>query len=444
VVAKVAWRLVLVLVLVLVLDAGATATEFRVDARGTRPRRRRFGLRLNLSRTRTITRTSHRPTFPFPFLILLVPSALVPDAAPLKQTPLHAEHVRLGARMVDFGGWSMPVQYRGIIEEHHAVRTGLGVFDISHMGQFFVEGAAALGWLNRLLTNNVERLAVGECQYTFLLNERGGVIDDLIVYRLENDRWLLVVNAAKIDEDFAWMQARLDGGLTFVDASDEHAGFAVQGPRSAQLFDDFFGGRYRQPARNEILRIDIDGDPYFIARTGYTGEDGFEVFCLAGRAVEAWGDILEHGAKFGIKPCGLGARDTLRLEMCYPLNGSDLSPNTTPLEAGLGIFVDLNKPDFVGREALARQKAEGVPRRLVPFKMTAPSPPPRSHYGVWKDGVQIAETTSGGLSPTLQIGIGMAYLPTEHARLHEPIEIDIRGRRYPAQIEKKPLKRAES
>ncbi len=382
------------------------------------------------------------PLLHFPFWHAGLAFAIVSEAV-LKQTPLHAEHVRLGARMVDFGGWSMPVQYSGIIDEHNAVRTGLGIFDISHMGQFFVEGAAAREWLNRLLTNNVERLEVGECQYTFLLNERGGVIDDLIVYRLENDRWLLVVNAAKIDEDYAWMQARLDGGLHFVDASEEYAGFAVQGPRSAQLFDAFFGGAYRQPARNEILRVDIDGVPYYIARTGYTGEDGFEVFCIAERAVRAWRDILDRGAEFGIKPCGLGARDTLRLEMCYPLNGSDLSPETTPLEAGLSIFVDLNKPAFVGRDALARQKAEGVQRRLVPFKMTAPSPPPRSHYGVFKDGVKIAETTSGSLSPTLQTGIGMAYVPTALARLHEPIEIDIRGRRYPAMIEKKPLKRVD-
>jgi len=364
------------------------------------------------------------------------------SAADLKKTPLHAEHVRLGARMVDFGGWSMPVQYSGIIDEHHAVRGGLGIFDISHMGQFFVTGEAACAWLNRLLTNNVERLGIGECQYTFLLNERGGVIDDLIVYRIAEERWLLVVNAAKIDENFAWMQARLQGGIDFMDASDEHAGFAVQGPRSAQLFDAFFGGQHRQPARNEILRIDIDGEPYFIARTGYTGEDGFEVFCVAGRAVRAWRDILSRGAAFGIKPCGLGARDTLRLEMCYPLNGSDLSPETTPLEAGLSIFVDLNKPDFIGRAALVAQKAEGVKRRLVPFKMAAPSPPPRAHYGVFKDGVQIAETTSGSLSPSLQTGIGLAYVPTALARAQETIEIDIRGRRFPATIEKKPLRRA--
>ncbi|MEA3207770.1 MAG: aminomethyltransferase [Chthoniobacter sp.] len=363
-------------------------------------------------------------------------------ASTLKKTPLHDEHVRLGAKMVDFGGWSMPVQYSGILDEHHAVRGAIGVFDISHMGQFFVAGPAAAGWLNEVLTNNVDRLDVGECQYTLLLNEAGGVIDDLIVYRIADARYLLVVNASKIEEDFAWMQSHLANGVEFENRSASFAGLAVQGPRSAQLFDAFFGGKYSRPARNEIMGIQIDGHPYHIARTGYTGEDGFEVFCLAERAVKSWNDILHRGAQFGIKPCGLGARDTLRLEMCYPLNGSDLSPETTPIEAGLGIFVDLQKPVFIGRETLARQRAEGVTRRLVPFKMTGPCPPPRSHYAVFKDDAKISETTSGTLSPTLKTGIGMAYIPTAYARIGEEIQIDIRGRRFPALIEKKPLHRA--
>ncbi len=359
----------------------------------------------------------------------------------LKKTPLHDEHVRLGAKMVDFGGWSMPVQYTGILDEHHAVRDNLGVFDISHMGQFFVEGATAAAWLNGLLTNNVDRLSVGECQYTLLLNDQGGVIDDLIVYRIGDARYLLVVNASKIDEDYAWIQAHLAGGVKLENRSDEFAGLAVQGPRSAQLFDAFFQGKYSRPARNEILAIEIDGECYYIARTGYTGEDGFEVFCPASRAVKSWGDILRKGAEFGIKPCGLGARDTLRLDMCYPLNGNDLAADTTPLEAGLSIFVDLQKPEFIGRESLAQQKQAGVKRRLVPFKMTGASPPPRSHYAVYKGDQKIAETTSGTLSPTLKIGIGMAYIPTEFARINEQIDIEIRGKRFPAAIEKKPLHR---
>ncbi len=373
--------------------------------------------------------------------IQLLGSLTVSATTALKQTPLHAEHVRLGAKMVDFGGWSMPVQYSGIIDEHHAVRGNLGVFDISHMGQFFAEGPESAKWLNRLLTNNVERLGVGECQYTFLLNESGGVIDDLIVYRLTDSRYLLVVNASKIEEDFAWMDSHRAEGVSFENQSASYAGFAVQGPKSAQLFDAFFSGKYSRPARNEILAIEIDGESYFIARTGYTGEDGFEIFCPAGCAVKSWNDILRKGAEFAIKPCGLGARDTLRLEMCYPLNGSDLAADTTPIEAGLSIFVDLDKSDFIGRETLSEQKKNGVKRRLVPFKMTGPCPPPRSHYGVFKNDQKIAETTSGSLSPTLKAGIGMAYIPTEFARINEQIEIEIRGKRFPAVIEKKPLHR---
>jgi aminomethyltransferase len=344
--------------------------------------------------------------------------------------------------MVDFGGWSMPVQYSGIIDEHNSVRSKLGVFDISHMGQFFAEGAGALAWLNGLLTNNVERLAVGECQYTFLLNDQGGVIDDLIVYRIGDAKYLLVVNAAKIDEDFAWMQAHLGPEVDFRNRSHDFAGLAVQGPRSAQLFEAFFHGKYSRPARNEILAIQIDDELYYIARTGYTGEDGFEVFCPSNRAVKSWNDILRKGSEFEIKPCGLGARDTLRLEMCYPLNGSDLTPDTTPIEAGLSLFVDLQKPKFVGRDSLLRQKQEGVKRRLVPFKMCGACPPPRSHYAVFKGDQKIAETTSGTQSPTLKAGIGMAYIPTEFARINEQIEIEIRGKRFPATIEKKPLHRA--
>lgn len=335
----------------------------------------------------------------------------------------------------------MPVQYSGIMDEHQTVRTAVGAFDISHMGQFFASGASAGQWLNRLLTNNIDKLSVGECHYTFLLNDSGGVIDDLIVYRVEEARYLLVVNASKIDEDFAWMQKRLEPGVEFTNASPDYAGIAVQGPRAAQLFDAVFGGEHACPARNHILTLDVNGAPVYIARTGYTGEDGFEVFCPAELAVETWKDILERGAALGIKPCGLGARDTLRLEMCYPLNGSDLSPERTPLEAGLGFFVDLEKKDFIGREALVAQKENGIPARLVPFKMVGKSAPPRSHYPVYKDGEQISETTSGGLSPSLSEGIGMAYIPTHFAKAGEQIEIDIRGRRALAEIQKRPLYR---
>ncbi len=362
----------------------------------------------------------------------------------LKRTPLHGEHVRLGGKLIGFGGWDMPVQYSGIIDEHHAVRKALGVFDISHMGQFFVEGAGAAAWLNRMLTNNVERLAIGQGQYTLMLNERGGVIDDLLIYRICDDEWLLVVNASMIDEDFAWMQSRLPADVTLVNRSDDFAGLAVQGPKAAAWFDSYVGGKCEAPARNHIVRLDIGGGQTFIARTGYTGEDGFELFCPAASAVQVWNDVLASGAAFDIKPCGLGARDTLRLEMCYPLNGNDLSPERTPIEAGLGFFVDLQKGDFTGRAVLAAQKEHGIERRLVAFKMKGTTPPPRSHYAVYRDGAQIGETCSGGLSPTLAAGIGMAYLPVADATPGTPIEIDIRGRRFTAIVEKKPLRKTKA
>jgi aminomethyltransferase len=367
-------------------------------------------------------------------------SRFVSDASTsLKQTPLHDEHLRLGARMVDFGGWHMPVQYSSILEEHAAVRSNLGVFDISHMGQVFIGGAGSGAWLNRMLTNNVDRLDPGEGQYTFLLNERGGVIDDLILYRLGQEKYLAVINASKIDEDIAWLQQHSEAGVECENASGAWCGLAVQGPKAAALFDAFFGGQHSRPARNHLLTIVIDGFPYHICRTGYTGEDGFEVFCPAERAVKSWLDVLQRGEQFGIRPCGLGARDTLRLEMCYPLNGCDLNAERTPLEAGLSIFVDLNKPDFIGREALAAQKASGVTHRLVPLKMQGATPPLRSHYPVFKGAEQVAELCSGSLSPSLKVGIGMAYVPVAYARIGEELEVDIRGKRYPARIERKPL-----
>ncbi|MGA3170662.1 MAG: glycine cleavage system aminomethyltransferase GcvT [Chthoniobacteraceae bacterium] len=357
----------------------------------------------------------------------------------LKTTPLYEEHLRHGAKMIDFGGWLMPVQYSGIMDEHLAVRANAGLFDISHMGQFTVSGARAGAWLNRLLTNNIERLAPGHGQYTFLLNEQGGVIDDLIVYRLRDEEYLLIVNAAKVEEDFAWMKERIEEGIGFANRSADYAGLALQGPKAPRLFDELFGGS--RPGRNEVRQVTREGTTYVIACTGYTGEEGYELFFPATEAAAQWNRILERGADAGIKPCGLGARDTLRLEMCYPLNGSDLLPERTPLEAGLSIFVDLNKPEFVGREALIAQRDAGIPYRLAPIRMTEKGPPPRAHYPVLKDGAKVAELSSGTLSPSLGIGIGMAYLPARLARIGEELQIEIRGRPFAAVVERKPFKK---
>src|SRR5438105_4010131 len=289
-----------------------------------------------------------------------------------KKTPFYEEHVRLGAKIVPFAGWLMPVQYTSIMEEHQAVRDNVGMFDISHMGQLVVDGAGAREWLNTMLTNNVDKLDIGMGQYTFLLNERGGIIDDLIVYRTGEDTFLLVVNAARTEEDFAWLQSHLkarrspdrpSGGLpasakptvggetaapcALANRSAEFGGVAIQGPRVVELFHALFGKDTEPPARNHIVDFPFDGTAVSVARTGYTGEDGVEVFFRATDAVKFWNAALEKGKTFGIKPCGLGARDTLRLEMCYPLNGSDLSPQRNPIEAGLGFFVDLTKPRFI-------------------------------------------------------------------------------------------------
>jgi aminomethyltransferase len=327
------------------------------------------------------------------------------------------------------------------MDEHAAVRSALGVFDISHMGQFFVSGAGAEDWLNTMLTNNASKLTVMCGQYTLMLNEGGGVIDDLIIYRIGEQEWLLIVNASKIEEDFTWLQQHLVASVNLKNRSDDFAGLAVQGPHAQKWFEAFAEGRITAPVRNGIIKTTLQNTEIFVARTGYTGEDGFELFCPAGDAVAVWNAVLSSGAAFGIKPCGLGARDTLRMEMCYPLNGNDLSPERTPLEAGLGFFVDLSKPQFTGRTTLAAQKASGTSKRLAAFKMVGATPPPRSHYGVWKEGVQIGETSSGGLSPSLRCGIGLAYLPVALATPGTEIEIDIRGRRFPAVVEKKPLYR---
>ncbi len=343
--------------------------------------------------------------------------------------------------MVPFAGWLMPVQYTGIVDEHQAVRNNIGIFDISHMGQLIAEGGGARAWLNSMLTNNVDKLDVGTGQYTFLLNERGGIIDDLIVYRIGEQKFLLVVNAARTEEDFAWLQNHLKEGRScrLENRSADFGGVAIQGPRIAELFHPLFGHDSGLPSRNSIADFQFEETTVSVARTGYTGEDGVEVFFGATDAVKFWNAALEKGKPFGIKPCGLGARDTLRLEMCYPLNGSDLSPERNPIEAGLGFFVDLTKQNFIGRDALLKTKEIGPREKLVPFRMKEKGPPPRPHYAVFQNGERIGEVTSGTLSPSLNWGVGMAYVSTAHAKTGAQIDIEIRGQKFPALIEKKPL-----
>ncbi len=366
-----------------------------------------------------------------------------PDSSELQHSPLDAEHRALGARMAAFAGWSMPIQFAGIMPEHKAVRVATGVFDISHMGQIWVEGEPGIvgAWLNRLLCNDVSVLVPGEGQYSLMLNKEGGVIDDLLLYRTAPDRFLLVVNASRIAVDQAHMESILEEGVSLRNVSSECAAIAVQGPDSVAVFSRMAEAAglagFDLPPRNGIHRFDNGLGSFELCRTGYTGEDGFELFCPTDEVAGWWRRAIDAGAA----PCGLGARDTLRLEKCYPLNGSDLDPQHTPLEAGLGFFVALDKPDFIGREALLEQKQNGLTQRLVAIQLTEKGPPPRPGYGVYapESETAVAVLTSGTLSPTLGVGVGMAYVPTELAKVGTSLRIDVRGRRFAAEVVKKPF-----
>jgi aminomethyltransferase len=350
----------------------------------------------------------------------------------IKHSPLEAAHVALGARLVSFAGWNMPVQYSSIIDEHSAVRSACGIFDISHMGQFIVSGPTAGQWLNRLLTNDISTLGLGEGQYTLMLNEKGGVIDDMIAYRSGETEFFLVVNASMIDADFAWMAERLDAGVLLRNDSDSWAAMAVQGPDSAAIFTRLFPND-TLPPRNGIMRTAAG---CIVCRTGYTGEDGFEFFAPAAEGISYWDLFLSAG----VKPCGLGARDSLRLEMCYPLNGNDLLPDRSPIEAGLGFFCALEKGHFIGRDTLALQKANGPSTKLTALRYLEKGAPPRSHYPVLSaDGAVIGELASGVLSPSLMTGIGMAYLPAEFSKIGTLLKVEVRGRHFSAEVVKKPF-----
>ncbi len=359
-------------------------------------------------------------------------SNLRPVTDDIKHSPLKAAHVALGAKLVSFAGWNMPVQYTSIIDEHTAVRTACGIFDISHMGQFIVSGPTAAAWLNGLLTNDIAKLGIGQGQYTLMLNESGGVIDDLIAYRSGEMEFFLVVNASMIEEDFFWMAARQDEGVVLRNESDLWAGMAIQGPTSVEVFTKVFPSE-TLPPRNGIMTT---ANGCVVCRTGYTGEDGFEFFSPAGEGIGYWDKFLAAGAK----ACGLGARDSLRLEMGYPLNGNDLSPERSPIEAGLGFFCDLEKGDFIGRDTLVRQKADGPALKLTAIRYLEKGAPPRAHYPVIAtDGTVLGELSSGVLSPSLMTGIGMAYLPAEFSKVGTLLQIEVRSRLFPAEVVKKPF-----
>jgi aminomethyltransferase len=345
----------------------------------------------------------------------------------LRRTPLHDRHVALGGRMVPFAGWEMPVQYEGVIAEHKAVRSDAGVFDVSHMGELEVEGPTARDLLQATLSNDVDKLTPGVAQYTLVTNDDGGIVDDVIVYRLDEHRYLVVANASNTEAVYGWLKERELRGSDVRDVSDDYALLAVQGPRAL----DRLG---LEPATAFTWAMgELDGVEVMVNRTGYTGEEGVELACMADDAVALWDAILARG----VVPCGLGARDTLRLEVCYPLHGNDIGPQWDAISSGLGWACALDT-DFTGVERLRAVKAEGPEQKLVPFAMTVKEIP--------RQGMAVAgggEVTSGTMSPMLEVGIGMAYVPAERAKAGTEITIDVRGKERHGEIRKKPLYRKE-
>ena len=341
----------------------------------------------------------------------------------LERTPLHGRHVELGARLVPFAGWEMPVQYEGVIAEHRAVRTDCGVFDVSHMGELEVEGPRAAELLQDLLSNDLDRVDVGEAQYTLLTNERGGIVDDLIVYKLDPYHFLLIVNAANTRAGYEWLKERELRGSDVRDVSSEYALLAVQGPRSIERL----GLPDAKPFT--FAEGELGGVECMVNRTGYTGERGVELLVEADDGVRLWDAVLERGAR----PCGLGARDTLRLEVCYPLHGNDITPETDAISAGLGWVCALDK-QFTGVEELRRIKEAGPSRRLAAFVMVDKAIP-RAGMAIAEGG----EVTSGSLSPMLDVGIGMGYVEASGAAPDSELTIDVRGRSRKARVVKKPI-----
>jgi aminomethyltransferase len=345
----------------------------------------------------------------------------------LRRTPLHAAHVALGGRMVPFAGWELPVQYEGVIAEHRAVREDCGAFDVSHMGELEVEGPRAKELLQSLLSNDLDKIGAGQAQYTLLTNESGGVVDDLIVYRLDDNRFLLVVNAANAGDAFAWISEREIRGTDVRDVSDEYGLIAVQGPRSIERLD------LPDAPAFTFAEAGLAGIPCMVNRTGYTGELGVELLVMADDASALWEHVLDRGAT----PCGLGARDTLRLEVCYPLHGADIDQSTDAISAGLGWVCSLDK-DFSGAEALRKTKADGPAERLAAFVMDEAAVP-RAGMSIVGGG----RVTSGTHSPMLDRGIGMGYVPASVANPGEKIRIDVRGRERDAHIVEKPIYKRE-
>ncbi len=362
----------------------------------------------------------------------------------LKRTPLYDTHLALGARMVEFGGWEMPVQYTGILDEHHAVRNAAGLFDIDHMGQFDVTGADALDFLQRLLSSDLSALEPNQAKYALMCYADGTVVDDTFVYRrvtgnkAARPQYMVVVNASNRDKDFKWMDAHRSGfKVALRDISDELYMLAFQGPRAEEVLQRIEPFDLSKIAYHHAQTFRIGSDKGIIARTGYTGEDGFELFIPVEHGKHVWDAILETGKDAGVKPIGLGARDSLRFEAKMPLYGHEIDATTTPIEAGLGWACDVNK-DFVGRDALLKQKIEGVSKKLVGFEMIDRGIA-RKDYRICKDGHPVGTVTTGMFSPTLQKNLGLGFVPPELSAIGTEFDVEVRGKLLKARVIRTPF-----
>ncbi len=359
----------------------------------------------------------------------------------MNKTALYDKHVSLGAKMVPFAGFDMPVQYSGVTEEHFAVREKVGIFDVSHMGQFFVEGASAKNLLQYVTSNDVSKLTNGQAQYSCLPNGNGGIVDDLIVYKMNDEKYFVVVNASNIDKDWNHI-SKFNGkfGTKMTNASDEMSLIAIQGPKAVQTLQKLTETYLSEIPYYHFTVGSVAGvSDVIISNTGYTGSGGFEIYFKNGDAEKLWDELTKAGEEFGLIPCGLAARDTLRLEKGFCLYGNDIDDTTSPLEAGLGWITKLDKGDFVDSEFLKKQKEEGITRKLVGFEMLEKAIPRHDYLVVDADGNEIGKVTSGTMSPMKKIGVGLAYVAKPHFKLDSEIFIQIRNKNIPAKVVKLPF-----
>lgn len=363
----------------------------------------------------------------------------------LKRTPLFDVYKNFGGKTIDFGGWELPVQFSSIKEEHEAVRTKAGLFDVSHMGEIEVKGPDSLLYLQKMMTNDISKLKIGAAQYTAMCYENGGTVDDLLVYKMAEDDYLLVVNASNTEKDFDWLESHLEGEVTIKNISEKMAQLALQGPLAEEILQRLTGEDLSGIGNFKFQEnVTINGKKALVSRTGYTGEDGFEIYCASEDAVELWNTILEVGKEDGLVPCGLGARDTLRFEATLALYGQELSADITPYEAGIGFAVKLNKEvDFIGKDSLLKQKENSIPRKLVGIEMIERGIP-RHGYPVFHGETRVGEVTTGTQSPTLKKNIGLALVDKDFSEIGTELEIEIRGKKVKASIVPTPFyKRAK-